>query len=165
MPYQTFTSKDTIIPNNDLPCHLEHCPVYAMPYQHFDSIYTNNSDSDARFLSIGLAQWDNKDLSVKIMRHTGDKWTRQAEELPLHRVLDAAIFLVKVLLDRFENTIELERNLFAGQDQAIRILKEELSDEQEEVFEALLRKNQKLLIDRVRQLYRVLSTSKALDKL
>jgi hypothetical protein len=31
------------------------------------------------------------DVSAKVWRHTGGKWSRQSEELPLHRVLDLAI--------------------------------------------------------------------------
>ena len=49
--------------------------------------------TDAEGLSIGLAQWNsqgNTDLSAKVWRYTGEKWSRQSEELPLHRVLDLA---------------------------------------------------------------------------
>jgi hypothetical protein len=161
MPYQTFDEENAVAPDINLPHHLDHKPVYAMPYQRFDGIYRGNSD--ASYISVGLSQWDEKDLSVKIMRHTGGKWTRQAEELPIHRVLDAAIFLVKVLLDRSDSTIELESNLFTDQGQAIRIIREELSAEEAEVFEAFLVEKEDLLMDRVRQLYRILSTSKALN--
>ena len=31
------------------------------------------------------------DISAKVWRYTGEKWSRQSEELPLHRVLDLAI--------------------------------------------------------------------------
>jgi len=37
----------------------------------------------------------NVDISAKIWRYTGEKWSRQSEEMPLHRVLDLAILIVK----------------------------------------------------------------------
>ncbi len=30
-------------------------------------------------------------MKIGVWRHTGEKWSRQSEELPLHRVLDLAI--------------------------------------------------------------------------
>ena len=36
------------------------------------------------------------DISAKVWRYTGEeKWSRQSEELPLHRVLDLAILICK----------------------------------------------------------------------
>ena len=49
-------------------------------------------------LSLGLAQWNdrgNVDISAKVWRHTGEKWSRQSEELPIHRVLDLAILVCR----------------------------------------------------------------------
>ena len=97
MPFKEFGNDANFAPKVDLPMHLAHKPVYAMPYQKFDGIYIG--ETDARYLSVGLAQWGHHDLSLKVMRHTGTQWSRQAEELPLHRVLDASIFLIKALLN------------------------------------------------------------------
>jgi len=47
---------------------------------------------------LGLAQWNDRgkvDISAKVWRYTGEKWSRQSEELPLHRVLDLAIFVCR----------------------------------------------------------------------
>lgn len=33
------------------------------------------------------------EISAKIWRHTGEKWSRQSEEMPLHRALDLAILI------------------------------------------------------------------------
>lgn len=33
------------------------------------------------------------DLSAKVWRYTGEKWSRQSEELPIHRVFDLASLL------------------------------------------------------------------------
>ena len=41
------------------------------------------------------ARWD---ISAKVWRHTGEKWSRQSEELPLHRVLDLAILACRAQL-------------------------------------------------------------------
>jgi hypothetical protein len=38
------------------------------------------------------------DISAKIWRHTGGKWSRQSEEMPLHRVLDLAVLICRTKL-------------------------------------------------------------------
>ena len=46
--------------------------------------------------ALGLAQWNDRgkvDISAKVWRYTGEKWSRQSEELPLHRVLDLALLI------------------------------------------------------------------------
>jgi hypothetical protein len=163
MPYREFGDDDRFPPDIELPLHLEHKPVYAMPYQRFDGIY--REDTDARYLSIGLAQWGNNDLSLKVMRHTGAQWTRQAEELPLHRVFDAAIFLAKVLLDNEDNKVEIEKQSFEGQDSAIQVLRESLCDEDEEVFNNYISQHGELLRRRINALYQTLASLKAKGKL
>ena len=35
------------------------------------------------------------DISGKVWRHTGEKWSRQSEELPLTRILDLAILVAQ----------------------------------------------------------------------
>ena len=81
----------------DIPTTLRHKPVIAVEnYDAVDGRYAYNSD--AKGLSIGLAQWNERgrvEASAKVWRHTGEKWSRQSEELPLHRVLDLAILLVR----------------------------------------------------------------------
>ena len=73
-----------------IPTNLKHKPVFvAEDYANIDGRYAY--DSDAQGLSLGLAQWNDRgrvDISAKVWRHTGEKWSRQSEELPLHRVLD-----------------------------------------------------------------------------
>lgn len=81
-----------------IPATLKHKPVIvAEDYHNIDGIYAGEA-SDAKGLSIGLAQWNNRgkvDISAKVWRYTGEKWSRQSEELPLHRVLDLAILITK----------------------------------------------------------------------
>ena len=82
----------------DIPTTLKHKPVIVS--RDYDKIDGRNEASDAKGLSVGLAQWNERgavDASVKIWRHTGEKWSRQSEELPPHRVLDLAILLCRSL--------------------------------------------------------------------
>lgn len=136
---------------HSLPTHLEHKPIYALPYQNFDGMYIGNTD--AQFLSIGISQWSNDDVSLKIMRYTGDKWSRQSEELPLHRVIDASLFLAKVLFDEQNNIVDLERNLFKNQNHSISLDQENISKEQKQYYELFLDKHTDLLKERFKALY------------
>jgi hypothetical protein len=80
-----------------IPAELRHKPVIVSEdYDLIDGRYANASD--AKGLSLGLAQWNdrgNLDISAKVWRHTGEKWSRQSEEMPLHRALDLAILICK----------------------------------------------------------------------
>jgi len=77
-----------------IPDYLQHKPVIGVDnYQRIDGHYLP-TETDARALSIGQAQYDDTEFSAKVFRHTGNNWSRQSEELPLHRVLDLAILLV-----------------------------------------------------------------------
>lgn len=79
-----------------IPADLKHKPVIVS--EDYDKIDGRRVDSDAKGLSLGLAQWNERgtvDISAKVWRYTGEKWSRQSEELPLHRVLDLAILIVK----------------------------------------------------------------------
>lgn len=75
-----------------IPTHLKHKPVIQVEnYDRIDGPYAE--DTDAMGLSIGIAQWNTPgwtELSAKVWRNTGEKWSRQSEELPLHRVIDLA---------------------------------------------------------------------------
>ena len=80
-----------------IPTTLKHKPVIvAENYENIDGRY--QYDSDAKGLSLGLAQWNDRgrvDISAKVWRYTGEKWSRQSEELPIHRVLDMAILVCR----------------------------------------------------------------------
>ena len=83
-----------------IPTTLKHKPVIVSEnYENVDGKYAYNTD--AKGLSLGLAQWNdrgNVDVSAKVWRYTGEKWSRQSEELPLHRVLDLAILVCRAKL-------------------------------------------------------------------
>jgi hypothetical protein len=80
-----------------IPTSLKHKPVIVSEnYENVDGRFAYNSD--AKGLSLGLAQWNDRgkvDISAKVWRYTGEKWSRQSEELPLHRVLDLAILVCR----------------------------------------------------------------------
>lgn len=83
-----------------IPTTLKHKPVIVSEnYENVDG--RNAYHSDAKGLSLGLAQWNdrgNLDISAKVWRYTGEKWSRQSEELPLHRVIDLAILVCRAKL-------------------------------------------------------------------
>ncbi|EPL9663837.1 DUF6530 family protein [Klebsiella sp. GG_Kp154] len=87
-----------------IPTHLKHKPILEVPnYDDIDGPYAG--DSDAKGLSIGIAQWNKAgctELSAKVWRNPGDKWSRQSEELPLHRVIDLAS-LICIAMDYCRN--------------------------------------------------------------
>jgi hypothetical protein len=99
----------------DIPNHLSHKPVIKLEnYADIDGIYDPKT-TDAVGLSIGLAQWDNNELSAKVWRNTGTRWSRQSEELPLHRVIDLASMVCAAVYyadhDNLPEGIELDITL------------------------------------------------------
>jgi hypothetical protein len=80
-----------------IPTTLKHKPVIVSEnYENVDGREAYHSDTKG--LSLGLAQWNDRgklDISAKVWRYTGEKWSRQSEELPLHRVLDLAILVCR----------------------------------------------------------------------
>lgn len=82
-----------------IPTHLSHKPIVAVnDYERIDGKFKN--DTDVVGLSVGLAQYDGVDISAKVWRYITDseRWSRQSEELPLHRVLDLAILTTASLI-------------------------------------------------------------------
>lgn len=89
----------------EIPTHLKHRPIIKLEnYDEIDGRFAN--DTDAKGLSVGVAQWnDGKhweskelDISVKAWRHTEEKWSRQSEEIPPHRLVDMTSLLCSALL-------------------------------------------------------------------
>ncbi len=80
-----------------IPITLKHKPVIVVEnYENVDGRQAYKSD--AKGLSLGLAQWNDRgkvDISAKVWRYTGEKWSRQSEELPMHRIIDMAILVCK----------------------------------------------------------------------
>jgi hypothetical protein len=80
------------------PTSLKHKPIISVDdYEKFEPTYP--SKTDVRALSIGKAQYDQNDISLKVWRETDkDKISRQSEELPIHRNIDLTILFVSSLL-------------------------------------------------------------------
>lgn len=93
-----------------IPTTLKHKPVIVCEnYENVDGRSAFNSE--AKGLSLGLAQWNDRgkvDISAKIWRYTGEKWSRQSEEMPLHRVLDLAILVCRAKL-HFQEAYRYEK--------------------------------------------------------
>lgn len=81
-----------------LPTGLKHQTLCAIPYVAHDGKWAGNTD--AQHLSLGRAQWNSTDLSAKVLRHTETRWSRQSEELPVHRAIDLVLFLAWALFGK-----------------------------------------------------------------
>ena len=93
------------------PKRLKHQPIISVnDYSRIDALYANRTDAEA--LSIGKAQWDQSQISLKVWRHTSEKWSRQSEELPIHRNLDLSILFLAALT---ANIHENYPNSFLGE--------------------------------------------------
>ncbi len=65
-----------------MPTWLSHKPIIACNYR----MLNPDDYEDAQYISIGRAQYDPNDASVKIFRHSGNRWSRQSEEVPIQRL-------------------------------------------------------------------------------
>ena len=76
----------------EIPTNLKHKPVLVVEdYDKVDGRNALNTDAKSFFGSRSM-EWPWKvDISGKVWRHTGEKWSRQSEELPITRILDLAI--------------------------------------------------------------------------
>lgn len=88
------------------PMHLKHRPIFMVPYEPFDGAYSG--DTDALYLSLGLAQWREDDatweLSAKVWRMPEEKWSRLSEEIPFHRLVDLCVLLAKTFYQSHSTT-------------------------------------------------------------
>ncbi|HPT77174.1 MAG TPA: DUF6530 family protein [Defluviitaleaceae bacterium] len=152
-----------------IPTTLKHKPVIVSEnYENVDGRYAYNSDSKG--LSLGLAQWNDRgkvEISAKVWRHTGEKWSRQSEELPLHRVLDLAILVCRAQLYfqeayRFENFYDkdkpvIDRIGLQGDAMTVSICTDnEKIDEDIKLFHQVLNEDGELIGERLRILSRLL---------
>ena len=79
------------------PKNLPHAPIISVnDYDKIDAFYADSTDAKA--LSIGKALFDENQIALKVWRHNGEKWSRQSEELPIHRNLDLSILFLAALL-------------------------------------------------------------------
>lgn len=152
-----------------IPTTLKHKPVIVSEnYENVDGRYAYNSDSKG--LSLGLAQWNDRgkvEISAKVWRHTGEKWSRQSEELPLHRVLDLAILICRSKLHfqeayRFEKLYDTEKPVIdrvglQGDAMTVAVCTDnEKIDEDIKLFSQALSNDDELLSERLHNLSRIL---------
>lgn len=152
-----------------IPTNLKHKPVIVSEnYENVDGRYAYKTD--AKGISLGLAQWNDRgkvDVSAKVWRHTGGKWSRQSEELPLHRVLDLAIMVCRTKLyfqDAYrheklydpENPV-IDRVGLQGDAMTVSVCTDnERIDEDIQLFNQALSDDGELIGERLRTLSRVL---------
>jgi hypothetical protein len=152
-----------------IPTSLKHKPVIVCEnYENVDGRYAYNTD--AKGLSLGLAQWNDRgkvDISAKVWRHTGEKWSRQSEELPLHRVLDLAILVIRTKhyfqeAYRFEKLYDpaktiIDRVGLQGDAMTVSICTDnEKIDEDIKLFQQALSNDDELIGERLKVLSRLL---------
>lgn len=78
----------------------KHKPIVSVSdYEKIDGIYANHTDAKA--LSLGRAQYNNKEISLKVWRWGNNKWSRMSEEMPIHRNLDLSILFIKTLIEGY----------------------------------------------------------------
>ncbi|NLZ44200.1 MAG: hypothetical protein GX894_05025 [Clostridia bacterium] len=152
-----------------IPTTLKHKPVIVCEnYEDVDGRYAYNSE--AKGLSLGLAQWNDRgkvDISAKVWRFTGRKWSRQSEELPLHRVLDLAILICRATQHfreayRYENFYDKEKPVIdrvglQGDAMTVAVCTgNEMIDEDIRLFSQALSNDDELIGERLRVLARIL---------
>ncbi len=152
-----------------IPTTLKHKPVLVSDnYENVDGRYAYNTD--AKGLSLGLAQWNDRgkvDISAKVWRYTGEKWSRQSEELPLHRVLDLAILVCRAELHfrdayRYEKLYDpenpvIDRIGLQGDAMTVAVCTDnEKIDEDIKLFRQALSEDDELIGERLHTLSRIL---------
>lgn len=142
----------------DLPTYLKHKPICSVDCQDLlidlDSIETriNIDREDTKFYSIGKASWYNdgddvqneiEKYSLKVFRRTIteiDIWSRQAEELPIWRVLNLALFYISAIYG--------EMSVFKNQKDNIR--NHQLKIEDAQLFQKVLKVHRDdIFLDRI----------------
>lgn len=96
----------------NFPEQILHKPVYVVPYFDLDPWYAG--DTDAQFITLGWSQWDQHELSAKVVRHSGQRWSRQSEELPLPRAIDLTI-LTALAYGQGDDLVQIEAGTFENQ--------------------------------------------------
>ena len=152
-----------------IPKTLKHKPVIVTEdYENIDGRKAYNTD--AKGLSLGLAQWNDRgkiDISAKVWRYTGEKWSRQSEELPMHRVLDLAILTCRSYL-YFQNAYRypklydpdnpmIDRVGLQGDAMTIEVCKDNpMIDEDIQLFSQALSQDGEIIDERLSVLSRLL---------
>lgn len=84
--------------------------------------------------------------------------------MPLHRVIDSTLFLAKVLLDRENKSVEIERNLFVNQKKGFLVKQESVTPSEQDRFDNFLKEYDGDLKARFDTLYQLLNSLKTQGK-
>lgn len=125
-----------------LPDHLQHTPVFGVPFFNHDP--GREGDTDCQFLSVGWSQWDDKEISAKVFRHGEQKWSRQSEEIPLARLIDLASLIVLAVNNRDGNSLLIPADFFENQPTDIVIRRHGGTDTEREFYRRSLVDNELL---------------------
>ena len=134
----TTPSKSLDVMNLPDPRSLKHRPVVLLSYAQHDGIYPAHQ-TDCQYISLGWAQYDPRQLSVKVLRHNGNRWSRQSEELPLHRCIDSTL-LIAATVGKAKGSAELtlEEEVLERQSQSTTLVIETEGDSDRDEFERKL---------------------------
>ena len=87
-----------------VPENLSHKPIVAV--DHYNLIDGHNvvTGTDVESISVGYAQFDNTnpdELTAKVFRRDSQsgRWSRQSEEIPLHRCVDLCNLIVQSIMN------------------------------------------------------------------
>ncbi len=153
-----------------IPTTLKHKPVVVCEnYEAVDG--RDQYDSCAKGLSLGLAQWNDRgkvDVSAKVWRYTGGKWSRQSEELPMHRVLDLALLICRAkqyFMDAYrypklydENNPRIDRIGLQGDAMTVEICKDNpMLDTDIKLFADALAHDDEMIAERLHTLANLLN--------
>jgi len=153
-----------------IPVELKHKPIIISEDYNLIDGRNDPKKTDAQGLSIGLAQWNqrgNVDISAKVWRWTGKKWSRQSEEMPLHRVLDLAILVCRTKLyfknlyadknKSYPNYPKLDRIAIQGKALNVDVCTENPQIEEDmKLFDDYLHKNDEIMSERLKILSKLL---------
>ena len=143
------------MPQLEFPDQIQHSPVFVVPYFGHDPNRENNTD--AQFISLGWSQWDGDEPAAKVVRHSGERWSRQSEELPLARLVDLAI-LTALALSEGSSFTKIEKDVFENQTSSIDVA---YGSKRNRAYLSDTLKSDEALKRRFRELYRIL---KSVDK-
>ncbi len=121
-----------------IPTWLSHKPIIASRYENINP----DDYDDAKYLSVGRAQYNSNEVSVKIFRHSGNRWSRQSEEVPIQRIgYMLEMFLVAILHCQNNDDVdfhsELMEEVISPQD--IDFLREQIRNNRHSIFDTLNR--------------------------
>ncbi|MCL6592342.1 MAG: DUF6530 family protein [Alicyclobacillus sp.] len=142
-----------------VPTHLDHKPILVIPdYNEMDGPYHPDT-TDAQHLSLGVSQWSSEELSLKVFRHSGNRWSRQSEELPPHRAIDL-VSLLTVAYGYYKSGVPKKKTTIQhnGFSMEVEMMPEGL--DLYETFISYFNKNDALIAERLRALYHALEQLK-----